>query len=123
MSRWFRLYSLMSAIAAVLAFAHRQWTSLMLAGGLLLLNVYIGFRATSAITLLAIFVMHFHRQGSRRFLRDNRRAVVIAGGIAAFFFVYKALYKMIKLGEYGLVSEKLVDPSFTCQRSWTLNRS
>ena len=112
MSRWYRLYCVASALAAVMAFSHRQWTPFWLAGGLLLFNVYVGFRSTSAITVLAVFLIHFHRQGPRRFLRDNRRAVVIAGAMAGFFFVYKALYKIIKLGEYEVVNERVIDPQF-----------
>ncbi|MBL8848589.1 MAG: hypothetical protein JNG89_02855 [Planctomycetaceae bacterium] len=112
MSRWFRLYCLASAMAAVLAFAHRQWRSLMVACGLLLFNVYIGFRATCAVTMLAIFLVHFHQQGPRRLVRDNRRAAVIAGAAAVFFFVYKTISKAIKLGEFEVVHERLVDPQF-----------
>lgn len=112
MSRWFRLFCQVSALAAVLAFAQRQWLCLVCAGGLLLFDVYVGFRVTSAITLLAIFLVHFHRQGPRRFLRDNRAAAVVAASAAAFFFVYKAIYKIIKQGEFAIVHERLSDPQF-----------
>jgi len=112
MSRWFRLYCLAAALAAVLSFAQRQWGAFCISCGLLLFTVYVGFRSTCAVAVLAIFLVHFHTQGPRRFLRDNRRAVVIAGAAAVFFFVYKTIYKAIKLGEFAFVGEQLVDPQF-----------
>lgn len=112
MSRWYRLHCLVSALAAVMAFAHRQWAPFCLAAALLLFNVYVGFRVTSAITLLAIFLVHFHRQGPHRFLRDNRKAVVVAAAAGVFFFAYKAVYTLVKLGEYEIVNEKLKEPEF-----------
>ena len=112
MSRWYRLHCVTASLAAVMAFAHRQRTPLLLAAAMLLFNVYVGFRATAAITVLAIFLVHFHRQGPHRFLRRNRTATIVGAASAAFFFVYKAVYALIKLGEYETVHEKLGDHEF-----------
>lgn len=114
-SRWFYVYAISASLAVVLAFLHRQWWTLLAAAGLLLFSVYVGFRSHFAMTVIAVFLMHFHAQGRQRFLARNQVAAVLALAAAVFFFSYKFVYRMVKLGEFDVVVERLVDPQFHLQ--------
>lgn len=114
-SRWFYIFAVGASLAAVLAFLHRQWWTLLVATGLLLFSVYIGFRSHFALTVIAVFLSYFNAQGRQRFLARNQVAVVLALAAAVFFFSYKFVYRMVKLGEYDVVAERVIDPQFHLQ--------
>lgn len=114
-SRWFYIFAVGASLAAVLAFLHRQWWTLLMATGLLLFSVYIGFRSHFALTVIAVFLVYFNAQGRQRFIGRNQLAAVLALAAAVFFFSYKFVYRMVKLGEYDVVVERLIDPQFHLQ--------
>lgn len=114
-SRWFYIYAVSASLAVVLAYLHRQWWTLLMAATLLLFSVYVGFRSHFAMTVIAVFLVHFQAQGAQRFLGRNQVATVLALTAAMFFFSYKFVYRMVKLGEYDVVAERFVDPQFHLQ--------
>jgi hypothetical protein len=114
-SRWFYIYAVSASLAVVLAYLHRQWWTLLAGAGLLLFSVFVGFRSHFAMTVIAVFLVHFQAQGPQRFLARNQVAAVLALTAAMFFFSYKFVYRMVKLGEYDVVAERFVDPQFHLQ--------
>jgi hypothetical protein len=114
-SRWFYIYAVGASLSVVLAYLHRQWWTLLMAAGLLLFSVYVGFRSHFAMTVIAVFLAHFHAQGAQRFIGRNQIAAILALTAAMFFFSYKFVYRMVKLGEYDIVAERMVDPQFHLQ--------
>jgi len=114
-SRWFYVYAVSASLAVVLAFLHRQWWTLLMGVGLLTFSVYVGFRSHFAMTVIAVFLLHFHAQGPQRFLARNQVAAVLALVTALFFFSYKFVYRMVKLGEFDVVAERFIDPQFHLQ--------
>lgn len=111
-TRWFYLYAVSASLAAVLAFLHRQWLVMGAALGLLLFSVYLGFRADLAMVVIGVFLLHFHAQGPQRLVRRNQLALLLAAASAMFFFSYKFVYRLVKLGEYQLAVERALDPQF-----------
>jgi len=114
-SRWFYIYAVSASLSVVLAYLHRQWWTMLMAATLLLFSVYVGFRSHFAMTVIAVFLVHFQSQGTQRFLARNQVATVLALTAAMFFFSYKFVYRMVKLGEYDVVVERFVDPQFHLQ--------
>ena len=111
-SRWFLLLEFGAALAFVLSFLQRQWWTCAFAGGLLLFSVYVGFRSTCAMAVIAVFLAHFHQQGAQRFAVRNRGSLLLIGGVAVFFFAYKLVYRLVKLGQFDDVVASLCDPVF-----------
>jgi len=111
-SRWLMLFSFSAALAAVLAYAQRQWLILGLAALQLLFTVYIGFRSYTAIALMAILLVHFQRQGTQRIVSRNLPAMLFVFGAGSMFIIYKCLYILVKMGDYGRVQELLTNPDF-----------
>lgn len=111
-SRWFLLLAFGASLSLALAFLHRQWTLFALSGVMLLFTVFVGFRSACAMAAIAVFLVHFHRQGPQRLAVRNRTSLALIGVVSLFFFAYKLVYKLIKLGEFDLVAESLSDPEF-----------
>lgn len=111
-SRWFLLLAFAASFALLLSWMQRQWAVCCLAGLLLLFTVFVGFRSNCALALIAAFLVHLHRQGAQRLFIRNRRSMLWISGIAMFFFAYKFVYTMVKLGRFDLVLQSLSDPAF-----------
>jgi hypothetical protein len=111
-SRWLMLFSFSAALSAILAFSQRQWLILAFSGLQLLFTVYIGFRSYTAITLMGILLVHFQRQGTQRLISRNLPAMFFVLGAGAMFIIYKCLYILVKMGDYGRVHELLTNPDF-----------
>lgn len=111
-SRWFLLLEFGATLAFVLSFLQRQRWTCVLAAGLLLFSVYVGFRSTCAMAVIALFLAHFHQQGAQRLAVRNRGSMLLIGGVAVFFFAYKLLYRLVKLGQFDDVAASLCDPVF-----------
>lgn len=111
-SRWMMLFSFSAALAAVLAFTQRQWIILTISVLQLLFTVYIGFRSYAAITLMAILLVHFQRQGTQRIVSRNLPAMLFVFGAGSMFLIYKCLYILVKMGDFGRVRELLANPDF-----------
>ncbi len=112
MSRSFMMLGFGASLATILAFAQRQWLLLAPAVCLLMFTTYVGLRSYFAMSVIAVFLIHFQPQGLQRLNVRNFPAIVLAGGFAMTLFVYKLLYAFVKLGAYDEVLARLVDPDF-----------
>lgn len=111
-SRFFMLTGVGAALAAVLAFAQRRWTILLLATGMLMFTVYVGHRSYFVMAMIAIFLVHLQRQGPQRLYIRNFTAIVAASALVMTVFVYKCVYVLVKLGDYSEVFSRLTDSDF-----------
>ena len=111
-SRFFMLTGVGAALAAALAFAQRRWTVFFLAAVMLLFTVYVGHRSYFVMAMIAVFLVHLQRQGPQRLYIRNFTAIVAAGGLVMTVFVYKCIYVLVKLGDYGEVLSLLTDSDF-----------
>jgi hypothetical protein len=112
LTRWAVLWMTAGPLATVIAFQQRQWRTFAVAFAVVAFSVYVGFRSACAITVIALFMLHLSQGERQRFAVRRFRTVTIGLACAGFFFVYKLIYKLVKLGEYDAVAESLGDPDF-----------
>jgi hypothetical protein len=61
---------------------------------------------------MAILLVHFQRQGTQRLISRNLPALLFVLGTGAMFIIYKCLYILVKMGDFGRVHELLTNPDF-----------
>lgn len=109
LNRWYILGATAAPLGAVLAFVSRSWLLFVLSTSMLLFDMYIGFRASFAIALIAIFTLRLSRCGPQRVALQNWRLGCIGVLCVALFFVYKQLYIAVKLGLWDVILDRLQD--------------
>ncbi|NEO32409.1 MAG: hypothetical protein F6K36_18645 [Symploca sp. SIO3C6] len=112
LNRWFILWEIGASLGAVLSFAQSRWILLFICISLLFFEMYIGFRSGFVTTIIAIFTIGLSDQGRQRVAIKNWRICSVGLATILFIFVYKFLYQVIKLGEWGIVAERLQNPRF-----------
>ena len=112
LNRFHLLWSISTSLLTVMAFINKDKKLLIFGVLFLFFDVYIGFRSTFAITVIAILMIHFNRKGKQRFLIENKKMLLISSILAGFFFVYKQIYAVVKLGRWDIVQERLSTPQF-----------
>lgn len=109
LNRWYILGATAAPIGAVLAFVSKRWSLFLISMILLLFDVYIGFRTSFAIALIAIFTLYLSRCGPQRVVLQNWRLGIIGLLCVCFLFVYKQLYIAVKLGWWDMIIDRLYD--------------
>lgn len=109
LNRWYILGATAAPLAAVLSFASKKWLLLGLSMGLLLFDMYIGFRISFAMALIAIFTLHLSRRGPQRVALQNWKIGCAAILCVSVLFVYKQLYIAVKLGLWDVILERIQD--------------
>lgn len=112
LNRWHIVWVMGASLGAVLSFVQSRWGLFSVCMALLLFDIYIGFRSSFAITLIAIFTLWISSKGSQRFVIENWRIGILGLLGALFIFIYKFLYIAIKRGDWGLVVDRLGNPLF-----------
>lgn len=107
LNRWHILMVQSASIGAVISFIQKRKFLFAICMFMLIFNIYIGFRSTTAIVVISIFLYSLWKQGKQRLLIQNFKMIVLGGFIAIFFFSYKNIYSLIKAGEYSLAFERL----------------
>ena len=109
LNRWHVLGAAASPLGAVLAFASRRWLLLTVCMALLMFDMYIGFRVSFGITLIAVFTLHFSRYGPQRLAAHNWQIGCLGLVFVFLLFVYKQIYVIVKLGLWDLILDRLTD--------------
>ena len=109
LNRWYILGATAAPVAAVLAFTSKRWSLFLISMILLLFDVYIGFRTSFAIALIACFTLYLSRCGAQRVAVQNWRLGIIGLLCVCFLFVYKQLYMAVKLGLWDMIIDRLYD--------------
>ncbi|WP_156854432.1 hypothetical protein [Oceanobacillus sp. AG] len=98
---WHSMMRASTALAVVLSFNSKKWRLFVISLVILLFNTYIGFRSTTAYTVIALFMIYLSDKGKQRLLLNNIKVLIIGVMAAVFFFSYKSVYILVKAGEYG----------------------
>lgn len=106
LNRWYALWSVGASLGAVLSFKQRRWVLFSLSMALLLADLYIGFRYSFAITIIAIFTLWLAGGGHQRFMVRNWKVASVGGLFAVSMFVYKQLFVLVKQGSWSLVIDE-----------------
>ena len=109
LNRWHVLGATAAPLGAVLAFASRRWWLLTICMALLVFDMYIGFRVSFGIALIAIFTLHLSRCGRQRLVMQNWQAGCLGMAFVLFLFVYKQIYITVKLGLWDVILDRLMD--------------
>jgi hypothetical protein len=109
LNRWHVLGATAAPLAAVLSFGSRRWLLLTLSICLLVFDMYMGFRVSFGIALIAIFTLGLSRFGPQRMALQNWKIGFIAIICICILFVYKQLYIAVKLGMWDHILDRLVD--------------
>jgi hypothetical protein len=94
----------------VLAASRRNHLLLAINLGLLLLNLYIGFRVEIIVALLAFATIRMAEAGPQRLYRHWKIGIGVAV-LGIGLFVYKYLLFAIKLNDWSLVAEQIENPN------------
>jgi hypothetical protein len=106
------LWEMGASLGAVLGFAYRQRLVSMASWGLLLLDMWAGFRYAFAMSLIATLLLWFGGEGPKVLLRLPLRYVglVLMAGLAVIS--YQNLKEPVRYGDWAEVSARLSDPSW-----------
>lgn len=108
-NRWYVVGSTAALLGAVLSFALGKRLLLCISVCLLAFDVYIGFRTSFAVAMIAIFMLWLGRYGKHRFAISNWTIGIGGLTFAFFLFLYKQLFAVVKLGLWDILVERLQD--------------
>ncbi len=109
LNRWHVLGATAAPLGAVLAFASSRWPLLSVCMALLLFDMYIGFRVSFGIALIAMFTLHLSRYGRQRLAVQNWQIGCLGVTFVLLLFLYKQVYVAVKLGLWDVILDRLTD--------------
>lgn len=109
--RWYVLWVMGGAVAAVIAYQRRNPWVLGLALALVILDFFLGFRATTAITIGTIVTLLLYKQGISRMISRWRWGILGIAVLGMLFF-YKPLFPQVKTGDVQAVMSRTQDLDF-----------
>ncbi len=119
LDRWQIVWETFALVGIVLAWASRQVWPFAICTGLILADLYVGFRATAGFAVIAIFVYELSKKGKFVLVRDWKTGALGAISVC-FFFLYNGITWFIKEGLWDAVSGKLADSEFyLTQITWS----
>jgi heme/copper-type cytochrome/quinol oxidase subunit 4 len=107
-NRWYILWTTGAAIGAALSFEARKKALLGVAVVLLAFDLIVGFRASIAMTLIALFMLMVSKKRPRRLIHSWKTGLLLACVLAAVV-LYKGLFMDVKAGEWGMVVQYVTD--------------
>jgi hypothetical protein len=110
LNRWHIVGATAAPIAAVLSFTLRKRFLFFFSICLLAFDVYIGFRTSFAVAMIAIFTLWLGRHERHRFAIRNWKVGVVGLFVVFFLFLYKQLFAVVKLGMWDFIVERVQDP-------------
>lgn len=110
LNRWHLLWTCSATIAFALAVVARSIGLRVIALGLLLLNLYIGFRVDLVVAIVTAATIWLLRQGPTRLMSHWALGVGLAV-VALCMFGIKYLLVALQLGDAGLIESQIRDPA------------
>lgn len=107
LNRWHVLGASAAPLAAVLSFATKRWVLFTGSIAMLLFDLYLGFRTSFAVAIIAILTLHLFRFGPQRVVVHNWRVGCTGLAIVVVLFIYKHIFSAIKLGLWDVVVDQL----------------
>jgi len=112
LNRWYIVATTAASLAAAWAFLRRRWRLFAISMAIIAGDLYIGFRNNAAILVIALLALAMADRGRRRLITAHWRLGLGGTVIAFFFFLWKGLVGLIKLGAWDLVADRLTHASF-----------
>lgn len=111
LGRWHHIFVAASLVGLVSSWSERRLYLVAIFAGLLVFDLYLGFRYPFAIGTIALFCLWLAEQGRQRLVFQHWGVGVLAALAATFFFVVKRLVAPLRLGNWDLVFAKLARPT------------
>lgn len=112
LNRYHILMAFSSVLGVVWSFILKKKIYVIFFTFILLFDIFIGFRSSAAIAFLSIASIWLFNQGKIRLAsivwKFKRHSLLLLFGII-FFFIYKQLYILVKLGHWELIFLKLTN--------------
>jgi hypothetical protein len=109
LNRWHILGATAAPLGMVLSFSCRRWLLCALSLMLLLCDMYIGFRISFAIAIIAIVTLYLVRDGTQRLAVQNWKVGLMGMALVSLLLVYKQIFVAIKLGMWDVIVERIQD--------------
>ena len=109
-TRWSILWSTGSTLAFVLAVEQRRYWLVVIACIPLGVEIYAGFRGSTALAAIVATTLWLNRRGECRVAIKYWKAAIAGCFAAAFLFVYKLFFSAVKEEDWGLAWELLQNP-------------
>ncbi|WP_438444673.1 hypothetical protein [Gorillibacterium sp. sgz5001074] len=107
LNRFYTLWTSLAIVYATTSFLNKHWKGVVISMVLLLFDVFVGFRTSFSIAVIALFLLWLHSKGKQRLLINNLPLVIIGAGCAGFIFLYKNLMVLMKLGRWNDVIQSI----------------
>lgn len=108
LGRYHILFYISSSLGFIVAFSEKRKMLAVLFLGLLLFDVYLGFRSTLAIPVIGAMMVWIRHSGINSTFRCYPASLLILV-TGAVFFLYKQIAYSIRSRQYSLVLEKISD--------------
>ena len=112
LNRWYVLGSSALPLFAVFSFERKKWRLFSCALLGLAADMFIGFRANTAITAIALLTLVLSQNSNRGRLIGHRNVLLAGATLAIVFLAYKGLILPIKTGDWSNVTAVLVSPDW-----------
>lgn len=112
LNRWIILFELSSLLLFITAVQEKSRIMIFIGGVFLIFDMYIGFRSTTSIAIMATFLMLFHSAGRQSVMAQNYRYFMAGIVGALLLFVSKGIQFAIKSDQWDLVVDRLSNPDF-----------
>lgn len=110
LGRWHILFYSSATLGLPVAYALDRYKMAMAFLGLLIFDLYIGFRVAFAIGVLSALVVYLYGCGRCRLIKMGWKSWLMIFSVGVLFFLYKSLGYSIKYGNWDLVFEMLLSP-------------
>jgi hypothetical protein len=111
-NRWVILWTNSTSFGFVLSILMKRKRLSIFFVIMLLFNLYMGHRSTLAISLIAVFTNYLNMQKRQRFFINNIKFNILVIFTGFFFFAYKQVHAVLKLGYWNIVWDRITDLQF-----------
>ncbi|MDR9793249.1 hypothetical protein Q8A72_09715 [Aeribacillus pallidus] len=111
-NRWQLLWVTSSIIGCIVSYLQKKKLLFVICLILLLIDMYVGFRVNLAITLIALLVIKFSKGNYRTVLIKKWKWILSGLLVSILFFIYKPIYRLVKIGDWGTIKHLLTDVNF-----------
>lgn len=112
LNRWHFIWTTATILGLVISFIDKKYIIFGIFLIFSLINIFIGFRSSTAIAFISIYTFWQYNKGKQRYLLQNKKGIFVGLLFALFFFSYKHLYIDIKSGEFDSAKEKIFNYKF-----------
>ncbi len=94
-------------IGSTMSFEYKKWSIFAFFCALIIFDLFIGFRASLAITAISIFTLWLSKQGQRRLIISSWKQLITGFLLVILLFFYQQIAYATRIGDLNLLSSLL----------------